>query len=380
MAAIAVGAALYGTAGCELSADLEKHGSRSYEAGNDGSCTSEDCGMNSAYVNGFPVDELHLEPSGPMATGGYGGVSKLMNPGLPNIAGVWVTGFLLGDGLPATLYAEHGELYALRSSQIFKGDQLEGSKILIDRDGTPDIIVIQKYEYVPGAPWLTPVHNYVFTYAPENMGLGPGTPSRYFTVPVCRVAADLDREDLTRAVILTRERYRHREVTEVGGTETEWEVLPEVSDPSADRWFNIACQGTALNKQRWWGYYPDSPLATEGGSWEERQAVLRSIVNDACGLNLSFTETGTALAWHNGATFLSKPVAWQLEDMEVESIWQPDGAVCINASRQPPGEIDPADLIDEHCAELLENPCPDSEEAIENLAAYGAIVTLVVPE
>ena len=378
--AIAVGAALYGAAGCALSADLLEDDSGSSKAGNDGSCTPEDCGMNSAYVNGYPVDELHLQAPATATATGSGGVSKLMSPGLPNIAGVRVTGFLLPSGLPATLFARHGELYALRNGITHKGDQLVFGKIIIDREGTADVIVINEYEYLQGAPWLAPVHNYLFTYAPEEMGFDKNTPSRYFTVPVCRVAADLDREDLTRAVILTRERYKHELVTQKGNNDDEWQVMPEVSNLLAYGWFNIACQGTALNKQRWWGYYPDAPFSGEGWSWQDRQAVLKSIVNDPCGMNLSFTETGTPLAWHNGAFFLSRPEEWLVADMEVESIWTEDGAVCFNTPREPAGSTNPAALVNQNCHDLVQNPCPDTQEALSNLQAYGTIVTLVVPQ
>ena len=374
---IVLGAAVCGMAGCELPGTLPEDSLALKATGDDGSCPADDCGLNSAWVNGYPVDELNIAPPLSVSLAATGSsVSKLMASGLPNVAGVRVTGFLLEDGLPAQLFAEYGELYAMRSGLVFKGDQLEGSKILIDRLGTPDVIVIHEYEYAPGLDGVPWVHEYLFTYAPEEFGLTHHDPSRYFTTPVCRIAADHGRQDLTRAAILTQERYRHDD-TPVH------KVLPTVEDSPAVGWFNIACQGTALKKARGWGYYPDAFASSNRTTWQQRQALLKSIVNDACGDDLFFTETGTKVAWHNGQEYLSAPEEWNEDDMVVESVWDENGALCFGTARQPESDMSPAAEIAATCGELLQRPpCGDRVSVLGLLgqAGEGVIATLVVPE
>lgn len=374
--ALVLGAALWGAAGCDLSAGLRDKDSR-WKMGGAG-CTSEDCGANSAHVNGYPVDELHLQqasaPPRGLLSARSGEDARLLQPGLPNVAGVRVTGFRLGNGLSATLFAENGVLRAVRLGNKYYGDDLVGGRILIERGPIPDEILIAGYERIDGNPGTLPVHRYLFEYVPDP-ALGGGSPSAppFPPVSVCKIAADTGRADLTWAVILTRERYMHSAAHE---------VLPEVFDPSADGWFNIACQGTASFKMDAWAYRPDLP--TTHGSWtspHSRDAVLRSIVNDACGLNMSFTETGTQVAWYDGRwyggnEFVSRPPEWDWEDMEVESIWTADGPWCLTKPREPVG-VDVLNEVSTYCAALLQQPCPSVEDARDNLEDYGVIMTLV---
>ena len=364
----ALAVAVCGAFGCTLAVDDWDENAGSSKSDRDGSCPSEDCGKNSAYVNGYPVDELHLplrsarEPR----TIKSGGVSQLMPPGLPNVAGVQVTGFILDNGRAAFLFAEHGELMAmLDNGVVLKGANLIGGQILIVRNTSdaaiPDAIIIQDYQHVDNK-----VHNYRFTYEPEEPPPGRDDP----VLSVCRTAAETGQSDLTWAVILTEERYVH-------SSAPSYDVMPDIVPPTTRGWFNIACQGTAMNKARWWGYYPDSNSATEYSSWQQRQAVLKSIVNDACGINEMFTESGTQVAWHNGQDFLSKPSEWNLSDMAVESIWNENGAVCISQPRRPSGKMDVEEEVTAHCPELLQQPCPSLDVALSELTQRGTIVTLV---
>lgn len=308
----------------------------------------DECGENGTKVNDYPIPELYLE---------YG---------VPNTAGVSIVGFLDPTGTPAPLFADEGRLYTVVGGAVLEGEDLVESKILIDRAGTGDVIVI--FDYDEGTSWVTgstePVHNYLFTYADEGGPVGPGADPCDFRVPVCEMFNKVGEEKLAWATVITNERYQ---------LDSTHRVLPAVSQSPAPMWFNIVCRGTALYKARHWEYHPDTGVPAISTSVEEREAMLKSIVNDSCGGNMSFTENGTAVAWRNESGSVNIPLDWNFDELEVESIWDEHGATCLGQSRLEMA----AQKVATHCPALATTECPDVHESVANLAAYGKIVTLV---
>ena len=312
-------------------------------------CPQNDCGTNNPEVNKYPVPELYLE---------YG---------VPNAAGVSMVGFLDPSGAPATLVAEHGRLRAITGTgKILEGDGLKYSKILIERAGVSDVIVI--YGYDREESWVTgsgeQIHKYLFTYADDESGVVPSDDPCEFRLPVCRAYQEGADEALAWATIITDERYQ---------LDADHRVLPSVFQSPAPLWFNIACQGNSLFKARKWEYYPDTGNPAITTTVADREALNRAIINDACGMDLGFTENGTTVGWRNVSGSVDIPMAWNFDDLEVESIWDENGAICLTKSRLEDAELEIAD----NCPALLATPCPDVNEAVSNLAAYGKIVTLV---
>lgn len=110
--------------------------------------------------------------------------------------------------------------------------------------------------------------------------------------------------------------------------------LKTVKNRSSIRWFNLACNGTALAKLHFLRH-----TRRVGGKFQtaaDRQTILKMLTADYCGTGTSYTVNGHPLRYWDGAHGLGGTTFPTLTDTErdqVEAVWTPDGAACLNNPR-----------------------------------------------
>jgi ADYC domain len=257
-------------------------------------CPRWRCGYNTTEINGKSLQELHLG-------------------GQANADGVKLVGFLppLGLLLNWQLGVEGDALVArggLFGNQTLRGGQLIGSIMLLKVNSLLTVpVIIAGYEEVDS--WAAngePVAAYALVY----VDLGQPLLQR----SVCKGTL-LDPLQAS-VVILAGERYDLDQKT----------VLADQTG-----WITLACAGSAAAKMSLLGYGPHAEFndASAPTSVGQRQATLKMITADYCGVGDSYTEDGTALAWENQlGTVLPDGEAEALE-----AIWTERGAACLDTPR-----------------------------------------------
>lgn len=113
-------------------------------------------------------------------------------------------------------------------------------------------------------------------------------------------------------------------------------------NPADPAKFTLACAKEAVFKMKMLGYFPNSPV---GDSPAERQATLKMLTADYCGTGYEFTAPGTPVNWLN--KFGSVLPQWSAPKAEdLEAIWGPDGAICVNTYRTASLREDGGDFED----------------------------------
>ena len=269
--------------------------------GGNSACSMWRCGFNAAAVNGRSLQELSLT-------------------GQTNADGVKIVGYLppplalLGG---YALGVENDELVATRPGSKLRGAQLVGSIILVQQPllGLPLPVTISGYTTVPSwADGGAPIGAYTLIY-PEVASL----------LGVRNVCSGSLLEPLaSAATVLGGERYD-------GASKT---VVPSPG------WFTLACAGSAAAKLKLLGYGPQSkfPGTTAPASVAARQATLKMLTGDYCGLGESYTADGTAVVWENREGTVDSS-NWHTPG-EVEAVWDADGALCLGATRLAEVDVD----------------------------------------
>jgi hypothetical protein len=102
---------------------------------------------------------------------------------------------------------------------------------------------------------------------------------------------------------------------------------------------------------------------------KQRQSMLKMLTADYCGTGQSFTVNGHPLRYMDRAgIYTANPV--DVSDLpNLEAIWGPQGAVCINKPRMVP-------LLDvETACGRLNNPFPSCTSMAGNWPIYGSVVS-----
>lgn len=107
--------------------------------------------------------------------------------------------------------------------------------------------------------------------------------------------------------------------------ETYDRVTNEVIPTSPD-WVTIACVTEAAAKVKRLGYHAGGVARA---NLAQRQATVRMITADYCGIGVGFTASGVPVGWRDAAGFVAPPYA---EDA-LEAKWGPDGALCLDTPR-----------------------------------------------
>jgi hypothetical protein len=308
-------------------------------------CKGLNCGMNGVILD-FPFHDLNAA-------------------GLPNDKGLYITAFLAapdkaGVRRPLTLVVEDDVLTGFDGDTELTGDDLLGARLMIAKvPGSddlsypvlPDQVVAEpepKIDPKPdeyGLPTSDPVTGYVIEIVPEPTALK--TTSFW-------IGADAD--DMVPTYKL---QYRPLDAPEDAPFEPvcdEWlgeghaivfqgdgydaASISVFDDPWSGRWFNIACLGGTLSKMHLLRHTAAGSTATYQTEIGERQAVLKMLTADYCGLGQghTFTENGTRLnyitsrGWHIPGL---APDLFGITD-SVDALWDEDGLVCLNYPRLAP--------------------------------------------
>jgi hypothetical protein len=279
--------------GCDAdpSAEAEVQARGLTFAGSD--CPRWRCGYNTSEINGKSLQELHLD-------------------GDPNSDGVELVGFLppLGLLLDYELDTEGDALIArggLFGSSKLRGHQLIGGVLLVKVEaGLIVPVVIADYEEVDS--WSAdgdPVSAYALTYADLEAPLLQRSVCKGTLVDPLQASV----------VILAGERY---------------DLDGKTVIPDQDRWFTLACAGSAAAKMSLLGYGPNAELDGAPSTADQRQSTLKMITADYCGDGTSYTEDGTALLWENQSGSVNAPDA---DPDDLEAVWTADGALCLDTPR-----------------------------------------------
>lgn len=272
---------------------VDDQGDTELRNGGNISCPPRQCGFNSAEVNGRSIRELNLD-------------------GEVNADGLQIAGFIAPLGLLGNyqLSVENDELVARSGNNVLRGAGLLGATILVKKPGLlnlPTPILILGHNRIPSwAAGGPPVDTYALVYPDLGSLLGSRN--------VCN-------GDLTDLLAST--------ATVLGG-ET-YDLATKTVNANKDRWFTIACPGSAADKLRMFGYGPQSNFGGTGlpATPDQRQATLKMITADYCGTGTSYTQNGTPLQWANAAG----TVAMQGALGDVESVWTKNGALCLGTTR-----------------------------------------------
>ena len=250
------------------------------------SCPIWQCGFNAAEVFGSSIHELNLD--GQANSAGLR-IMKVL-PGPAAAAGGHVQLDVAGDAL--LLRDAHGGALA--------GADLVGTRIVLGKKGKPyATVMIASHDRVArwaeGAP---DADAYGLVYIDGNQ----------IEQNVCTGYHDSPRTSI--ALILGGETY---------------DLDAKEVRPDAERWFSIACAGSAAAKLSLLGYGPQSSATSP----DQRQATLKMITADYCGDGHSYTKNGTPIQWEN----VEGTVALTEEPAAIEAVWTAEGALCVDETR-----------------------------------------------
>ncbi|MBZ5709734.1 ADYC domain-containing protein [Nannocystis pusilla] len=263
-------------------------------------CPTWQCGFNAAEVNGRAIRELNLD-------------------GLANDDGLRIVGFVAPAGLLGGYELDvDGDEWVARSPQgkLLRGPQLIGATLLVDGPGLlapPVPLTIAGYQEIDSwAAGAARVPTYALLYPDLDALLGVRN--------VC--TGDLLDVFATAATVLAGETY---------------DLDAKTVEPGRDRWFTIACAGSAAAKLRLMNYGPHADFDGEGhpASAEQRQATLKMLTADYCGDGDGYTHNHVALQWQNSGGTVVSPGPWGVP----EAIWGPDGALCLDATRLADADV-----------------------------------------
>lgn len=314
-------------------------------------CPADKCGVNSPYVNSFPVNGLNLDGEANLQGVRLIPESLIADPAVCQGAvrlGIEAGAFVgvAGDGEVAC-----------------EGRALLGARFSIEMNSLPMRITITNTTLVrtwdPRRGRLHEKRAWVRAYRLQ--------PDQRDATSICRNHSswleELDVPEATTAPPPDHEATAWSAVDDLAllvvgelyDGEASVVALPGAARP--ERWFNIACQGGAIAKMRLLGYDPDptSPRAPAPPIWagprgrnqppaeppapaderDERQATLKMITGKYCGQR-SHTAPGTRVSWTPLDRDPDRRKAKEIEaDANLEAFWRANGAVCLSTPRVP---------------------------------------------
>lgn len=255
-------------------------------------CPTWQCGYNSPDLHGNTIRALNLD-------------------GVPNDEGVRLIGFTPPPWAKGgyALDVQGDELVAAaKDAPELRGEDLVGSRLTLLIKGAARDIRVDEVRVEPSwAPAGAPVVSY-------RLRIESLKPPHDF-VELC--TAGEKSEDNAYTVVLGGERYDEGSI---------------VVEPAA-RWFSLACGTTALAKAAHLGYGPQTPFPDEAlpAAPARRQATLKMLTADFCGVGHPYTEDGVFLLYANqSGAFGPLP---DVVPGALEAIWTEDGALCLETAR-----------------------------------------------
>jgi len=306
---LAVTAGLGMTAGCIIEDDPAE---TVEQALGGASCPFEICGSNNPVLS-LPFFEL------------YEGSA-------PNEQGLTLDGIYFG-AIKWKVDVVGNQLTARNGALVKSGLDVQGGKIRVkDAHGTVfqitvDEVIEDTQLYPPGSgtTW-----SYVLTWRVYG--------SRDTPVNLCSDPESLMGEQDTLY------QYKYSTVLFEGERYDEDKLMVRERAPTAD-WFNLGCAGHLLAKMHLTHHTQSSSTATYPTNVRERDAMMKMVSADYCGIGEPFTVGGTPLSWTDDHGWL--PHVWDIEayDVGIEARFGPSGATCLEKPRLA-GTTDPAALAE----------------------------------
>jgi hypothetical protein len=291
-----------------------------------GGCPDWACGSNTPLVNDAAVGELNR--NGAAGDGGFR-----------------ILSFQDALGVPLDLDIQHGEFVGTGLLGIeYRGADLIGGRIILENVADLSLHAINIADFGHVDSWTQPVEQ-VPVYHLLSVTLDANLLPIGSAEQVCGAVLPAGDGSLLAkhyAVLIDGERYDAQTKT------------VSASGASADGWFNIACNGSALAKMKLLGYDPEytNTATTAQTTPSQRQATLKMITADYCGSGVSFTIIGEPLRWYNRSG-AATPDASVPPALSSEAIWLDSGALCLDVPRLEDDEPDIAAAIAAECGAAL---------------------------
>jgi hypothetical protein len=304
-----------------------------------GGCPDWACGSNTPLVNNAAVGELNRD--GAAGDGGFR-----------------ILSFQNALGVPLALDIQHGELVGTGLLGVeYRGSALIGGRIILENIADLSLHAINIADFGHVDSWTQPVeqvpvyHLLSVTIDADLLPVGDAE-------QVCGAVLPAGSSPLAMhyAVLIDGERYDAQTKT------------VSASGASADGWFNIACNGSALAKMKLLGYDPEytSTATTAQTTPAQRQATLKMITADYCGSGVSFTVLGEPLRWYNRSG-TATPDSSVPPVLSSESIWTDSGALCLDVARLQDDHPDIAADIAAECGA----PLPSCAAYLDSWQQHG---------
>lgn len=279
-----------------------------------GACPSTVCGLNGVWLGaGVAFRELHLN----------GGV---------NAQGLRIIQFLDASGHPLQINVDRDVLEGkLASGVVLTGAALNGARIFLGPTGRAAtyVLTITSVSTIPSWTACTgcgepvrpvPIYQFSATSVTDNC-----------QVEVCEpgIASDYPGGLVGKAVIYRGDYY----------DDTTYSVRDQ---PTPDRrnldndLFNIACSGTSLFKLHLLRHTSASASAAVSTTVEQRQAILRLLAADYCGVGHPFTVDGMPieLGFATSKYDVTAASGYRLSGTgSTDAYWSQSGASCVGVPR-----------------------------------------------
>jgi hypothetical protein len=323
-------------------------------------CPELGCGLNGAWLGrNVPFRELDLgKPHEPSTR-------------QPNERGLKIEAFEDRDGNALEIDVVGDELIGRIGQDEARGDRLVQSVIRLVTSKEP----VERYaltieRVIPTSFWTDAADElllYEITFAKE------GSTKRE---SVCKPLTDLDPttaapERIDGKVIVFRgDRYKDRGYA--------------VSDEPATTWVNLACAGTAIAKLHLLRHTAASrrPAATSADrrttTLAQRQAILRMLTADYCGVGHPFTVEGHPLSYRfHQAWGPLHDAGFDVRTASIDALWKDTGAVCVGTPRLSDRERRDALLrrIEARCGRRLARCAPPPHATVGDLDVNALLAT-----
>jgi hypothetical protein len=269
---------------------------------------------------------------------------------VPNNEGLWIERFVhLGTGEDLGLEVEVDELIGISTTGILTRELLEGTELVLRRDGEPNKtyhLEIRKFQWTPFFvdSGEREVPSYEFWYYVVEGG-GPHKDP----VLLCENVDDGTGDVRGSAFFFKGDRYdvHTRAVQETG-----------FKSP----WFNIACHGTAISKLHRIRHTLAGSTAARMTGDKQRQAYFKMFTADYCGTDYQFTVNGHPLHYGDRQGFLHAEPGTTFE-----AVWNDRGALCLDTPRMY--TFEEILVIEPDCR--LPPPC--TPDQVDQPFAYGYV-------
>lgn len=299
-------------------------------------CDVTRCGTNSPVIDSLRFHDLSLV-------------------GVPNAQGLWIEQFVDAGGTGYTLAVRDGQIFGTRGGATLAHAALRGARIILrDRSGRiPGEISVTIADVLPLHYWAkSPKDGQHPDLEAYNLQYSAaGAQGSLCGNPVDGEGRDQIGDPLgmvvNTAVVFEGDRIDADSIT---------------VSPTIDRsWFNIGCAGHAIAKLALTGHTEAARAKGFVSTPAERQAMLKMLVGDYCGVGAPFTIPGEPLFWRDDHGWMDFKAAVQ---PVVEARWTSAGAACLGDARldiHPPTGTWPSGLMPRPggtVAELIATKCP----------------------